>query len=275
MMQDFKALQAGTSHDLGQNFAKAFDVQFTNKNNEQEYVYATSRGISTRLIGGLIMAHGDDKGLVLPPALAPIHLVIVPIFKSEEDIAGIKKYLSPELEKLEKSVFTVQSEFLDTWKSDIKVTIDEDDQKSPGWKYNEYELKGVPLRIAIGKRDVENGKVELYRRDTGEKLLITIDELSNTVTKLLEEMQLSIYAKHAAFTKENTYTADSYEDFREKVEKGFVLAHRDGTRETAEQIQEETKATIRCLPFDYPIEEGVDMITGNKSERRVIFAKSY
>ncbi|GHV20971.1 proline--tRNA ligase [Clostridia bacterium] len=275
MMQDFKALQAGTSHDLGQNFAKAFEVQFTNKDNVLEYPYASSRGVSTRLIGGLIMAHGDDKGLVLPPVLAPTHLVIVPIFKTAEDLELIKQYLQPAVDQIKKADFTTESEFLGTYRSPIRVKFDDDDQRSPGRKYNEYELKGVPLRIAIGKRDVENGNVELYRRDTGEKLLIRVDNIAQTVISLLEQMQKAIFQAHEAFSKEHTFVVEKYEEFKEKIEQGYVLAHWDGTKETADRIQEETKATIRCLPFDFPIEEGVDILTGKKSERRVIFAKSY
>ncbi len=275
MMQDFKALQAGTSHDLGQNFAKAFEVQFTNKDNVLEYPYATSWGVSTRLMGGLVMAHADDKGLVLPPALAPIHIVIVPIFKTAEDLQAIQKYLAPELDTLQKSHFSVNSEFLDRYSMPITVKIDDDDQKSPGWKYNEYELKGVPLRIAIGRRDVENGQVELYRRDTGEKIVVQIAELADQVISLLEAMQTNLFTKHETFSKEHTFVVDTYEDFKEKIEQGYILAHWDGTKETADRIQEETKASIRCIPFDIPAEEGVDMLTGKKSERRVIFAKSY
>lgn len=275
MMQDFKALQAGTSHDLGQNFAKAFDVQFTNKNNELEYVYATSWGVSTRLMGWLIMTHSDDKGLVLPPVLAPIHLVIVPIFKTEDDINIIKSYLEPELTKLQNTHFSTTSEFLGDHTTSLEIKFDDDSQKSPGWKYNEYELKGVPLRIAIGKRDVENGKVELYRRDTGEKILISIEELSEKVLTLLEEMQSSLYSNHSKFTQQNTYTVNTYEEFKEKIEQGFVLAHWDGTTETAEKIQEETKATIRCIPFDIPDEEGICVYSWKPSTKRVVFAKSY
>ena len=221
------------------------------------------------------MSHSDDKGLILPPVLAPIHLVVVPIFKTEEDVEAIKNYLQPALEQLEKADFSTKSEFLGDHKTNVKIKFDDDDQRSPGWKYNEYELKGVPLRIAIGKRDVENGKVELFRRDTGEKILVNISELAEKVISLLEEMQTNLYVKHKTFSLENTFVVDTYEDFKEKVEKGFVLAHRDGTKETADRIQEETKATIRCLPFDSLAEEGIDMLTGTKSERRVIFAKSY
>ncbi len=275
MMQDGKALQAGTSHNLGQNFAKAFDVQFTNKNNQQEYVYATSWWVSTRLMGGLIMAHSDDQGLVLPPALAPIHLVVVPVFKTEEDLIAIKNYLGSALDTLKNSQITISSPTLGEWKMPVVVKIDEDSQKSPGWKYNEYELKGVPLRIAIWARDMAQGHVELYRRDTQEKQFVKIEDLASTVSSLLHDIQKNVYTKHQSLTETNTYKVDTYEEFKEKVESWFVLAHWDWTTETALQIQEETKATIRCIPFDSPEESGVDMITGKPSTRRVLFAKAY
>jgi prolyl-tRNA synthetase len=221
------------------------------------------------------MSHSDDKGLVLPPVLAPIHVVVVPIFKTEEDLEVIKQYLQPELEKLEKAEFTTKSEFLGNYGTSIQTKFDADTQKSPGRKYNEYELKGIPFRIAIGKRDVENGEIEIYRRDTGEKILVKKEELADRVIRLLEDMQTSLLEQHEQFSKDHLYTVNNYEEFKEKVEQGFVLAHRDGTRETAEKIQAETKATIRCIPFDGKDEEDVDMLTGKKSERRVIFAKSY
>ena len=275
MMQDFKALQAWTSHNLGQNFAKAFDVKFTNKNNELEYVYATSRGVSTRLIWGLIMAHSDDNGLVLPPALAPIHLVIVPIAKTEEEKNEILDALSPSLSDLKKSKLSITSQFLWEYNIPYKIKIDDDTQKTPWWKFNERELKGVPLRIAIGKRDLEQGQVELFRRDTLEKRFVKLENLSKEIEKSLREIQENIYTKHMNFTKEHTYTADTYEELKEKVENGFVLAHWDWTKETAMKIQDELKATIRCLPFDGKIEEGIDPVSWNPSPRRVIFAKSY
>lgn len=275
MMQDGKALQAGTSHNLGQNFAKAFDVQFTNKENKLEYVYATSWWVSTRLIGGLIMAHSDDQGLVLPPALAPIHLVIVPIFKTAEDLEKIQSYLEPTLTDLKKRTLDISSEFLWMYRMPLVVKMDTDDQRSPGWKYNEYELKGVPLRIAVWARDLAQGQVEIYRRDTQEKKLVAIDDLAEFISETLVDIQKNIYLKHQKFTLENTHKVDSYEEFKTKIEWSFILAHWDWTTETALKIQEETKATIRCIPFDIPEENGVDMLTGKPSKRRVLFAKSY
>ena len=273
MMQDGKALQAWTSHNLGQNFAKAFDVKFTNKNNEQEYVYATSRGVTTRLIGGLIMSHSDDQGLVLPPAIAPIHLVVVPIFKSEDELSEIMQALQPQLDQL--TEIKINSDILGQVSLPFKIKIDDDTQKSPGRKFNERELKGVPLRIAVGKRDLEQGQVELFRRDTMEKKLVKIENLAEEIQNLIQEIQKNILAKHQLFTLENTFTADTYEELKEKVEKWFVLAHRDGTLETAERIQDELKATIRCLPFDMPEEAWIDPLSWKPSPRRVIYAKSY
>ena len=275
MMQDFKALQAWTSHNLGQNFAKAFDVKFTNKNNELEYVYATSRGVSTRLMWWLIMSHSDDNGLVLPPALAPIHIVIIPIAKTEEDQKEILNTLAPTLDELKKSKFTINSEFLWEYNIPYKVKIDDDNQKTPGWKFNEWELKGVPVRIAIGKRDLDQWQVEVFRRDTMEKKFVKLENLTEEIKKILKEIQENLYIKHMNFTKEHTYTADTYEELKEKVEKGFVLAHWDWTKETAMKVQEELKATIRCLPFDWEIKEWTDPISWKPSARRVIFAKSY
>lgn len=275
MMQDGKALQAWTSHNLWQNFAKAFDVQFTNKDNQLEYVYATSWWVSTRLVGGLIMAHSDDQWLVLPPALAPIHLVIVPIIKTSEDFEKIQSFLEPELMKINTMSLDISSEFLWEYHIPITVKIDNDEKRSPGWKYNEYELKWVPLRIAIGARDMEKWQVELYRRDTQEKQFVPIENLAKTVGELLSDMQSSIYKKHATFTSDNTYKVDSYDEFKQKIESWFVFAHWDWTTDTALQIQEETKATIRCIPFDSQEEKGIDMITGKPSSRRVLFAKAY
>ena len=275
MMQDFKALQAWTSHNLGQNFAKAFDVKFTNKNNELEYVYATSWGVSTRLMWWLIMSHSDDNGLVLPPALAPIHIVIIPIAKTEEDQKEILNTLAPTLDELKKSKFTINSEFLGEYNIPYKVKIDDDNQKTPGWKFNEWELKGVPVRIAIGKRDLDQWQVELFRRDTMEKKFVKLGNLTDEIKKILKEIQENLYIKHMNFTKEHTYTADTYEELKEKVEKGFVLAHWDWTKDTAMKVQEELKATIRCLPFDWEIKEWIDPISWKPSARRVIFAKSY
>ena len=275
MMQDFKALQAWTSHNLGQNFAKAFDVKFTNKNNELEYVYATSWGVSTRLMWWLIMSHSDDNGLVLPPALAPIHIVIIPIAKTEEDQKEILNSLAPTLDELKKSKFTINSEFLGEYNIPYKVKIDDDNQKTPWWKFNEWELKGVPVRIAIGKRDLDQWHVELFRRDTMEKKFVKLENLTEEIKKILKEIQENLYIKHMNFTKEHTYTADTYEELKEKVEKGFVLAHWDWTKETAMKVQEELRATIRCLPFDWEIKEWIDPISWKPSARRVIFAKSY
>ena len=275
MMQDFKALQAWTSHNLGQNFAKAFDVKFTNKNNELEYVYATSWGVSTRLMWWLIMSHSDDNGLVLPPALAPIHVVIIPIAKTEEDQKEILDALAPTLDELKKSKLTINSEFLWEYNIPYKVKIDDDNQKTPGWKFNERELKGVPVRIAIGKRDLDQGQVEIFRRDTMEKQFVKLEDLTNEIKKILKEIQENLYIKHMNFTKEHTYTADTYEELKEKVEKGFVLAHWDWTKETAMKVQDELKATIRCLPFDWEIKEGIDPVSWKPSARRVIYAKSY
>ncbi len=275
MMQDFKALQAGTSHNLGQNFAKAFDVQFTNKENKLEYVYATSWGVSTRLMGGLIMAHSDDNGLVLPPALAPIHLAIVPIFKTEEDLQEIMGALEEQLAILKREKLVINSDFLEDYQIPVKIKIDDDTNKSPWRKFNEWELKGVPLRITIGKRDLEKGQVELYRRDTQEKQFVALEDVAKIVMQNLADMQSNIFKKHEQFTLDHTYTVDSYEALKEKVEQGFVLAHWDGTNETAMAIQDELKATIRCLPFDLEDEEGVDPYSGKPSKRRVIYAKSY
>jgi len=237
-MQDGKALQAGTSHFLGQNFAKAFNVQFLNKENKQEYVWATSWGVSTRLIGALIMSHSDDNGLVMPPRIAPIQVVIVPIYKGEESkpvIDGKVKEIMAELKAL-----------------GIRVKYDDSDAARPGWKFAEHELKGVPVRIAMGLRDMENNVVELARRDTKEKQSVSIDGLGNYLKHLLEEIQQNIFNKALAFTKENTREADSWEEFVKMLDEqpGFISAHWDGTPETEEKIKELTKATIRCIPLD-------------------------
>ncbi|MCF7834464.1 proline--tRNA ligase [Candidatus Gracilibacteria bacterium] len=279
MMQDFKALQAGTSHNLGQNFGKVFDVKFTNDKNELDYVRGTSRGVSTRLIGGLIMSHSDDKGLVLPPAIAPIHIVIVPIFKTPEELDNIKKYLQPIIDKINSEKIKIKSEYFD---DEIRIVykIDDDDKKSMGRKFNEWELKGVPIRIAVGPRDMENGNIELYRRDSGEKESIKISDAINKITPLLNEIQDKLLNKNRKFREDNTYYVDSYEELKEKVQKGFVMAHWDGELESALKIQDETKATIRCIPFDEFIDdkykgEGKCIISGKNSKQRVLFAKSY
>jgi prolyl-tRNA synthetase len=263
MMQDGKALQAGTSHFLGQNFAKAFDVKFATKDGGLEYVWGTSWGVSTRLMGALVMAHSDDEGLVLPPKLAPIQVVIVPIYKGEEQLAQI----SEKVLKLKKELEA----------KGISVKFDDRDNERPGFKFAEWELKGVPVRLAIGARDLENGTAEIVRRDTKEKSSQQFDSLATYIPALLDEIQESIYNKALNYREEHTTKVDSYEEFKEVLETkgGFVLAHWDGTPETEERIKEETKATIRCIALDTPDEDGVDMITGKPSKRRVYFAKAY
>lgn len=262
MMQDGKALQSGTSHFLGQNFAKAFDVKFINRNNELEYVWATSWGVSTRLMGALIMTHSDDNGLVLPPHLAPIQVVIVPIYKSTEQLDEISRRVEPMVEKLRNM--------------GISVKYDNADNKRPGFKFADYELKGVPVRLALGARDLENGTVELMRRDTLEKETLPIDGIEEHVQKLLEEIQANIYKKALALRESKTTTVDTYDEFKEKIEQGgFILAHWDGTPETEEKIKEETKATIRCIPLEGDKTPGKCMVTGRPSAQRVIFARNY
>lgn len=261
LMQDGKALQAGTSHFLGQNFAKSFDVKFVNKDNELDYPWATSWGVSTRLMGALIMAHSDDNGLVLPPKLAPIQVVIVPIYRSEDDLIKINERVDPLIEELKAL--------------GISVKYDDDEKYKPGYKFAEYELKGVPVRLAVGMRDLENGTVEIARRDTLSKETLSIDGIAEHVNSLLEEIQQNIYDKALNFREENTYVVDNWEEFKEKVEKGFVVAHWDGTSETEEKIKTETKATIRCIPLNSIEETGKDIYSGNPSAKRVIFAKSY
>jgi len=274
MMQDGKALQAGTSHNLGQNFAKAFDVKFTNEKNELEFVYATSRGVSTRLIGWLIMAHGDDNGLILPPALAPLHVVIVPIFKTPEELQLIKDYIQPLIERIETTRLDFKSKyFKDT--IPLRRKIDEDSNKSPGRKFNEYELKGVPIRITVGARDIANGVVEVFKRESGEKSSVNIWDVEVHIDQYLYKAQNNLLRKNEAFRESHTFVVDTYEDFKEKIEQGFVSAHRDGTTETADKIKAETAATIRCLPFDQVQEDGTCILTGKPSTGRVIFAKSY
>jgi len=263
LMQDGKALQSGTSHFLGQNFAKAFDVKFTNKEGVEEYVWATSWGVSTRLIGGLIMAHSDDNGLVLPPKLAPIQVVVVPIYKKLEQLAII----SEEVEKIVD----------DLKKAGISVKFDDSDQKKPGWKFAEYELKGVPVRLAIGPRDLENRTVEVARRDTLEKSVVPIEGITEYVENLLEEIQQNIFRKALDFRAQNTNKADTWEEFKEIIENkgGFVSAHWDGTPETEEKIKMETKATVRCIPLDNELEEGKCIYSGKPSKQRVLFAIAY
>jgi len=263
LMQDGKALQAGTSHFLGQNFAKAFDVQFTDKTGKLDYVWATSWGLSTRMIGALIMAHSDNNGLVLPPRLAPIQVVIVPIYKNPEQLETI----SAVARKI-KSALEVRG---------ISVKYDDRDTNKPGWKFAHYELKGVPVRIAIGPRDIENGTVEVARRDTLEKETIPMDGIESHISGLLEAIQKNIYFKALEFRKANTFYADNWDDFVNILDNqgGFILAHWDGTAETEEKIKEETKATIRCIPFDSPDEDGKCVFSGKPSKRRVLFARSY
>lgn len=262
MMQDGKALQSGTSHFLGQNFAKAFDVQFINKENKLEYVWATSWGVSTRLMGALIMTHSDDNGLVLPPHLAPIQVVIVPIYKNDEQLRQIDAKVAGIVEKLRNR--------------GIAVKYDNADNKRPGFKFADYELKGVPVRLAMGGRDLENDTVELMRRDTLEKQTLPCEGIDAYVQDLLEEIQQNIYRKALAFRESQTREVNSYDEFKEEIEKGgFLLCHWDGTPETEEKIKEETKATIRCIPLDGDRTPGKCMVTGKPSAGRVIIARSY
>jgi prolyl-tRNA synthetase len=263
LMQDGKALQAGTSHFLGQNFAKAFDVQFTDRTGKLDYVWATSWGLSTRMIGALIMAHADNHGLVLPPKLAPIQVVIIPIYKN-----------TGQLETISAAAVKIKSELE---AAGITVKYDDRDNNKPGWKFADYELKGVPVRIAIGPRDIENGTVEIARRDTLEKETINMDTALKHISRLLEEIQQNIYQKALEFRKANTRHVDSWNEFINILdnEGGFLMAHWDGTSETEEKIKEETKATIRCIPFDSPEEEGKCIYSGRPSKRRVLFARSY
>ena len=263
LMQDGKALQAGTSHFLGQNFAKAFDVKFASKEGKLEYVWGTSWGVSTRLMGALIMAHSDDEGLVLPPKLAPIQVVIVPIFKNDGQLAAISEKIQPLINDLKAK--------------GISVKFDTKDGNTPGWKFAEYELKGVPVRIAIGPRDLENGTVELARRDTREKKTLPLDGLAEYIAALLDEMQNSIFQKAETLRQNLTTLVDSYEEFKQVLDgkTGFILAHWDGTPETEERIKQETKATIRCIPLDAGPEAGKCIVTGKPSQRRVLFARAY
>ncbi len=262
MMQDGKALQAGTSHFLGQNFAKAFDVQFLNRQNTLEYVWGTSWGSSTRLMGALIMAHSDDDGLVLPPKLAPIQVVIVPIYRTEEQLELLSAKIKPLIQELKKA--------------GISVKYDDDDANKPGWKFAEYELRGVPVRLAMGGRDLENGTVEIARRDLKTKETVPFDGLTEHIKNLLDDIQRSIYEKARAFRQENTFRVDTFEQFQEQLEKGgFLMAHWDGTSETEEAIKEATKATIRCIPLDQEAEEGVCIFSGKPSKERVVFARAY
>ena len=262
LMQDGKALQSGTSHFLGQNFAKAFDVQFTNKEGKLEYVWATSWGVSTRLMGALIMAHSDNNGLVLPPALAPIQAVLVPIYKGEEQMKTI-------VAKLDAIAAELRARGL-------SVKVDARDNVRSGFKFAEYELKGVPVRLALGPRDLENGTIELMRRDTLEKETVSLDGIVEYVEKLLEDIQNNIFEKARKYRDERVYECDNYEEFKEKIKDGgFFLCHWDGTAETEAKIKEETQATIRCVPFAYEQTPGVDMVSGKPAKCRVIIARSY
>lgn len=279
MMQDKKALQIGTSHFLGQSFAKAFDVTYTTKDNKKEYVWATSWWVSTRMMGWLIMSHSDDTWLILPPALAPIHLVIIPIFKTSEDLKEISDYLEPLIENLRKTNLTISSTILGDVHIPLNILIDTDDQKSPWWKYGEYELKWVPLRIAVWKRDIESNQFELYRRDIQEKSIIAHDNLIDTISKTLHDVQANLLTKNRKFREDNTFYVDTYEEFKAKLSEWFIMAHRDWTVETELKIKEETKATIRCIPFpEYlwdNLEEGKCIVTGKPSKQRVLFALAY
>ena len=262
MMQDGKALQSGTSHFLGQNFAKAFEVTFLNKENQQEYVWATSWGVSTRLIGALIMTHSDDNGLVLPPRLAPIQVVIIPISKGAEQQNLITEKVSPIISKLRSL--------------GISVKYDDSDNKRPGFKFADYELKGVPVRLVLGAKDLENGTVEVMRRDTLEKYTIPFDSVVEHVQSLLEDIQQNIFKKALEYRNARIYECDNYEEFKERIKDGgFFLCHWDGTEETEAKIKEDTQATIRCIPFGYEQTEGIDMVSGKPAKHRVIIARSY
>lgn len=263
LMQDGKALQAGTSHFLGQNFAKAFDVKFADKEGKLDYVWATSWGVSTRLMGALVMTHSDDNGLVLPPNLAPDQVVIVPIYRNDEQLAAATEVANELMAQLRGQ--------------GVRVKYDNRDTHKPGWKFNEYELKGVPVRIAIGPKDVENGTVEVARRDTLSKELIQKDAAADTIVELLKEIQANLYKKAVDFRSEHTTQVDTYDEFKSVLESkgGFIAAHWDGTTATEEKIKDETKATIRCIPLDDNDAPGTCMVTGSPSARRVLFAKAY
>jgi prolyl-tRNA synthetase len=263
MMQDGKALQAGTSHFLGQNFAKAFDVKFSNKENQLEHVWATSWGVSTRLVGALVMAHSDDEGLVLPPKIAPLQVVIVPIYKGDEQKALIDAKAKEILANLKNL--------------GIRVKYDDNDNNRPGWKFAEYEMKGVPIRLAIGARDLENNVVEVARRDTKEKRTIGLDGIAQYVDGLLLEIQHNMFHKAKAFQQEHITNADTWEEFEELLDEkgGFIAAHWDGTKESEEAIKNKTKATIRCIPLNNKQEDGICIFSGKPSKERVLFARAY
>ncbi len=263
LMQDGKALQAGTSHFLGQNFAKAFDVKFSDKENKLDYVWATSWGVSTRLVGALVMAHSDDDGLVLPPKIAPLQVVIVPIYKGEEQKAQIDAKVTELVAQLKKA--------------GIRVKYDDNDNNRPGWKFAEYEMKGVPVRIAFGARDLENNVAEVARRDTKEKKSISLDGLGDSIIALLEEIQTAMFNKAKAYRDAHITKVDNWDDFEKTLdgEGGFIAAHWDGTAETEEAIKQKTKATIRCIPLNNPQEDGKCILTGKPSKERVLFARAY
>ena len=262
LMQDGKALQAGTSHFLGQNFAKAFDVKFTNKKGELEHVWASSWGVSTRLIGALVMTHSDDHGLVLPPKLAPYQVVLIPIYHSNEEYDAIVQIMKMIAVKLRKSNIRVKEDYRNTYK--------------PGWKFSEYEMKGVPIRIAMGPRDLENKSVELVRRDNLIKETVSLDNFEERILNMLDGIQDNLFKKATIFQEANTFVVDDIDDFKQKIKQGgFVVAHWDGTIETEQKIKKLTKATIRCIPLNFKIEHGRCILTGKKSNRRVVFAKSY
>lgn len=262
MMQDGKALQSGTSHFLGQNFAKSFDVTFLNKENKPEYVWATSWGVSTRLMGALIMVHSDDNGLVLPPKLAPIQVVIIPISKNAEQLKAISDKLAPVIEKLTEL--------------GVSVKFDDSDNKRPGFKFADYELKGVPVRLVMGGRDLENNTIEIMRRDTLEKENVSFDGIVERITAMLDDIQVRLYEKARQYRDAHIYECDNYEEFKERIKDGgFFLCHWDGTPETEAKIKEETQATIRCVPFDFEQTDGVDMVSGKPAKHRVIIARSY
>ena len=262
MMQDGKALQSGTSHFLGQNFAKSFDVTFLNKENKPEYVWATSWGVSTRLMGALIMVHSDDNGLVLPPNLAPIQVVMIPIYKNDEQLNAIREKLQPVIRELQAA--------------GVSVKLDDSDNKRPGFKFADYELKGVPVRLAMGARDLESNTIELMRRDTLEKENVSFDNIAQHVTELLADIQNNLFEKARRYRDAHIYECDNYDEFKTKVKDGgFFLCHWDGTAETEAKIKEETQATIRCIPFGYEQTEGVDMVSGKPAKCRVIIARSY
>ena len=261
-MQDGKALQSGTSHFLGQNFAKSFDVQFLNKDNQPEYVWATSWGVSTRLMGALIMVHSDDNGLVLPPKLAPIQVVMVPIYKNQEQLQAISEKLQPVIKQLQDL--------------GVSVKYDDSDNKRPGFKFADYELKGVPVRLVMGGRDLENNTIEVMRRDTLEKENVSFDGIVERVTALLDDIQSNIFKKAETFRNEHVYKCNNYDEFKERIQQGgFFLCPWDGTAETEAKIKEDTQATIRCIPFGSEKAEGNDMVSGKPAVAQVIIARAY